>query len=308
MRLAGLLIIREGRGALVRAARRELRRVGPLRFVDVMAFRLYSRLALARRDQDWKHQELRRLRALYPADLGAIPRLVVSSPNAPEAKAFLRQIRPDLVIARCKVILKREIYEIPTTGTFVLHPGICPEYRNAHGCFWALANREPEHVGMTLLRVDPGIDTGPVFLHATCGVDEIRESHTVIQYRVVTENLDAIGRALLGVWRGDQPAINTEGRKSATWGQPRLTDYIRWKWAARRAVKARPTSTARRAVKARHTATVVKSGPTATVVKSGATATVVTSGPTASLVEARPTATVGRPFTGRHAGRSEAMR
>ena len=39
-------------------------------------------------------------------------------------------------------------------GTFVMHPGICPEYRNAHGCFWALANRDLARVGMTLLRAD----------------------------------------------------------------------------------------------------------------------------------------------------------
>src|SRR5436309_328007 len=33
---------------------------------------------------------------------------------------------------------------LPARGTFVLHTGICPEYRNAHGCFWALARSE-EH-------------------------------------------------------------------------------------------------------------------------------------------------------------------
>ena len=86
-----------------------------------------------------------------------------------------RSVQPDLAIARCKVILKREIFEIPRVGTFVMHPGICPEYRNAHGCFWALVNRDLDRVGMTLLRVDAGIDTGPVYLHGTCDIDEVRE-------------------------------------------------------------------------------------------------------------------------------------
>ena len=54
--------------------------------------------------------------------------------------------------ARCKVILKEKIFGIPRVGTFVMHPGICPEYRNAHGCFWALVRRDLERVGMTLLR------------------------------------------------------------------------------------------------------------------------------------------------------------
>jgi methionyl-tRNA formyltransferase len=239
MRLAGLLIIREGRGSLLRAARREIRRVGALRFLDVAAFRLYARLTQSAGDAAWKAQELARLRAAYPADLDAVPTRVVSNPNAPEAKAFLQQLRPDIAIARCKVILKREIYEIPRAGTFVLHPGICPEYRNAHGCFWALANRDLARVGMTLLRVDPGIDTGPIYLQAGCDVDEVRETHTVIQYRVVTENLNAIGRTLVTLARGERvPAVPTAGRTSAVWGQPRLTDYLRWKRAARRARRA----------------------------------------------------------------------
>jgi len=88
---------------------------------------------------------------------------------------------------------------------------------------------------MTLLRVDNGVDTGPVYLHATCEYDERRDSHIVIQQRAVVDNLDAIGRTLTALAHGDdvQP-VNTSGRRSAVWGQPRLTHYLRWKLAARR--------------------------------------------------------------------------
>jgi hypothetical protein len=196
---------------------------------------LYARLALAARDEAWKDAELTRLRATYPASLDHVPQLMVSTPNAPEARAFLERLQPDLAIARCKILLKREIYEVPRAGTYVLHPGICPEYRNAHGCFWALANRDLARVGMTLLRVDSGIDTGPVYLHGYCDYDEVAESHNVIQYRAVTANLDAIGRTLTALGRGEEvQPIPTAGRHSAEWGQPRLTNYFRWKRAARR--------------------------------------------------------------------------
>ena len=235
LRLAGLIIIRDTPGRLRRAARREIRRVGWLRFLDVLAFRAYARLRLAAADDVWKTRAVARLRERYPADLTGVPRIVVSSPNSDEARAFMARLQPDVAIARCKVILKREIFEVPRVGTFVMHPGVCPEYRNAHGCFWALVNRDLDRVGMTLLKVDAGIDTGPVYLHGTCDIDEVRESHTVIQYRAVIENLDAIGAILLALCRGEQvPAIDTNGRHSATWGQPRLTEYVRWKWTARR--------------------------------------------------------------------------
>ena len=128
----------------------------------------------------------------------------------------------------------RSIFNLARKGTFALHPGICPEYRNAHGCFWALVNRDLDRVGMSLLRIDEGVDTGPVYLHATCAIDELNESHTVIQYRVVSENLDHIARVLESFCRGEARPIPTGGRRSAMWGQPRLSAYLQWKWAARR--------------------------------------------------------------------------
>jgi methionyl-tRNA formyltransferase len=234
--LAGLIIIRDKPGRLWRASRREIGRVGLIRFLDVLAFRAYARLRLAASDEAWKERAVAQLRHRYPADLTSVPRIVVTSPNSEEARAFLQQIKPDLAIARCKIILKPGVFDIPRVGTFVMHPGICPEYRNAHGCFWALVNRDFSRVGMTLLQVDAGIDTGPVYLHGMCEIDERRESHTIIQHRAVIENLDTIGRILIALSRGEAvPRINTEGRHSATWGQPRLSEYLRWKLAARRA-------------------------------------------------------------------------
>jgi len=235
MRLAGLLVIRDGSRRRWQAARRELKRVGPLGLLDVIAFRAYARLVHAADDARWERAAVAELRRRYPASLDTVPRLTVRSPNSSEARAFLQRLQPDLVVARCKVLLRKDVFEIPRAGTFVLHPGICPEYRNAHGCFWALANRDLTRVGMTLLRVDAGIDTGPVYLHGTCEYDEDRDSHIVIQQRAVVENLDAVGETLIAVARGEQvPPVDTAGRQSAVWGQPRLTSYLQWKLGARR--------------------------------------------------------------------------
>src|SRR5262245_39040887 len=103
MKLAGLLIIRDGSGRRWRAVGRELRPVGPLGLLDVLAFRAFARLVCARRDRLWEDEQVNRLRARYPADLSQVPMLTVSSPNSDEARAFLRRSLPDLTIARCKV-------------------------------------------------------------------------------------------------------------------------------------------------------------------------------------------------------------
>jgi folate-dependent phosphoribosylglycinamide formyltransferase PurN len=234
MHLAGIVILREIPGRKLKRIRSEIRRVGFLRFVDVIAFRAYYRARLARADAAWIDAEVARLRTRYPAHTDGAPVLQCAEPRGPAVRRFLSELRPDLMIARCKFILEPEVFDIPRCGTFVLHPGICPEYRNAHGCFWALANRDLARVGMTLLEVDEGIDTGRVLLQSTYDFDETRESHVVIQYRAVLENLDAIAGALVSVCEGRCQPLSVAGRRSAVWGQPWLSAYRRWKSAARR--------------------------------------------------------------------------
>lgn len=234
--LVGTVQLRESPGRFITKLRREFKRVGLPRLLDVLAYRVYYRLRLQRRDTAWLEGELARLRSLYPADLARIPVLTAADPNSMQVRDFLRGLEPDMVIARCKFILRPELLNIPAHGTYVLHPGICPEYRNAHGCFWAFANRDLGRVGMTLLRADPGVDTGPMLLQASYQFDELRESAQVVQYRVVLENLEAIGASLLAAWRGTGDVISKEGRRSTAWGQPQLSAYLRWKRAAREAV------------------------------------------------------------------------
>lgn len=236
MNLAGLIVISDKGRRLWAAARREFRRVGCFAFLDVIAYRVFARLRLRAAEEAWKAKQVEALKAQYPANLDEVPRVVVTNPNSDAAREFLNSVKPDILIARCKFILKPDIFTLARVGAFALHPGICPEYRNAHGCFWALVNRDLERVGMTLLKIDKGIDTGPVYLQAGCSIDEMAESHIVIQYRVVIENLDRIAATLIDLFNGKRvETIPTAGRKSAVWGQPRLTDYLRWKKAARSA-------------------------------------------------------------------------
>jgi hypothetical protein len=223
--LVGTVVIREPRRRLRRRIAREVARVGPLRFLDVLAFRIYYRIARLRSDRQWEQRELNRLREKF-AEQRRAPEIIVTSPNSADAERFISQLRPDLVLARCKTLLKAQIFSIPRMGTYVLHPGICPEYRNAHGCFWAQALGDSRNIGATLLRIDRGIDTGPVYGYYRVDVHPA-ESHVVLQHRAVLEHLDAIRERLLEIHGGVARPIDTTGRASAAWGQPWLTAYLR---------------------------------------------------------------------------------
>ena len=221
----GTVVIREPGGRLRKRIAREVARVGWWRFLDVLAFRLFHRLTRAAADRDWELRTLDRLRARFPRRPEA-PEIVVASPNSLESQTFISAQAPDLIVARCKTLLSERLFSIPALGTFVMHPGICPEYRNAHGCFWAMANGDAGNVGMTLLRIDRGVDTGPVFGYFRIDPGA-SESHVVTQHRAVLDHLDAIRDKLLEIEAGTATPIDTTGRKSATWGQPWLTAAFR---------------------------------------------------------------------------------
>jgi hypothetical protein len=230
----GVVVVHEPTGLRWKRLRRERRRVGVARLLDVLAFRAYYRIFLAAADDAWKRRQLESLERRYPAPSTDIPRLETASPNSAESEGFLRAQRPDIMLALCKNILAERIFTIPARGTFVCHPGICPEYRNAHGCFWALASDDLDRVGLTLLRIDRGIDTGPVLGYYSYPFDELRESHIVIQHRVLLDNLDPLADTLRDVVAGTAEPIPTTGRASREWGQPWLSKYLRWKRHARR--------------------------------------------------------------------------
>jgi len=230
--LKGIVILRERNDRKFKRIKREIGRSG-LRFLDVLAFRLYYKLFSSRADAKWETGLIERLSSLYPLTPG-VPVLVTHSPNSTEAEAFIRGMQSDIVIARCKVILNKRIFSLPMAGTFVMHPGICPEYRNAHGCFWALANGEDDKIGMTLLKVDEGVDTGPIYAYYSYAYDAASESHFKIQTRVVSENLESVAAKLSQIVSGEAEPIDVTGRESGTWGHPWLTKFLAMKLRARR--------------------------------------------------------------------------
>jgi folate-dependent phosphoribosylglycinamide formyltransferase PurN len=235
--LAGMVVLHGTKRQLWQRSRREISRVGALRFLDVLAFRLYHKLALEHRDREWESRTLTGLEGLYSPLTEQTKVFHAQNPNTSAVQSFIRKLRPDLIVARCKHLLKREVFEIPPLGTFVMHPGVCPEYRNAHGCFWALACNDLENVGMTLLKIDAGVDTGPVYGDFRTEFDEQNESHIVIQHRMVFDNLEALEDRFREIAAGEARPFSTEGRASRTWGQPWLTEYLRWRigaWQRRR--------------------------------------------------------------------------
>jgi hypothetical protein len=86
---------------------------------------------------------------------------------------------------------------------------------------------------MTLLRIDAGVDTGPVYGYFHVDADP-RESHVLVQHRAVLDHLDAIQDKLRDIETGTAKPVDAGGRRSATWGQPWLSAFVRMRAGTRR--------------------------------------------------------------------------
>ncbi len=77
---------------------------------------------------------------------------------------FFRRAQPDaVVIIAYGQIIPARLLEIPRLGWINLHASLLPRYRGAAPINWAILNGEI-HTGLTTMRIDAGLDTGPTLL------------------------------------------------------------------------------------------------------------------------------------------------
>jgi len=88
------------------------------------------------------------------------------------AARHIRQLAPDIVLSLySKEIIPPSILHIPRCGCFNVHPAPLPFYRGVSPTFWCLANGE-RIAGVSLHRVDKGIDTGTMVAQRRFRIDE----------------------------------------------------------------------------------------------------------------------------------------
>ena len=85
----------------------------------------------------------------------------------PEFIERLRTLAPDLMlVAAYGQLLPQTLLDIPRHGCLNVHTSLLPAYRGAAPIQWALAHGLSE-TGVTLMRMDAGLDTGPIVTTAT---------------------------------------------------------------------------------------------------------------------------------------------
>lgn len=89
-----------------------------------------------------------------------LPYLLHHRANHAELAAFIRRLRPDVIVVHSmSQLLRREVFETPRYGTINLHPSLLPAYRGAAPRPWVYL-QGADSFGATLHYIDSGEDTG----------------------------------------------------------------------------------------------------------------------------------------------------
>jgi methionyl-tRNA formyltransferase len=75
-------------------------------------------------------------------------------------------------------IINKEVVKAPRIGCFNMHPGPLPRYAGLNAVSWAIYRGETSH-GVTIHKMEPGIDTGPIVYQELFDIDDADTGFTL---------------------------------------------------------------------------------------------------------------------------------
>jgi methionyl-tRNA formyltransferase len=159
---------------------------------------------------------------------------VVQPPSlkVPEAIEQLANFKPDvIVVAAFGQLLPKAVLELPRLGCLNIHPSLLPKFRGASPLAAAILAGD-EFSGVSIIRLDEGMDSGPVLGRAQI---PIADSDTTAS---LGEKLSLVGAGLLGEvlvgWARGEISPQPQDEARAIYCQPIAKDdgEIDWRRSA----------------------------------------------------------------------------
>lgn len=230
--LPALIVLETGRNARRRKRRRMLMKGLPWRLpltmLDLVANWAYQRA--------WQRYLKKRIvRELHgSAYPGGVPVLRVDDVNDPPVRQALEETSPDVTVVFGTSILRTPTLAATPGYTINIHGGIVPQYRNVHSEAWAILNNDRNNVGVSVIHLDEGIDTGAVALQRRLSREPV-ESFFDIRFRNLILAADTAAEALMLAQGGRMPV---QPQAQEGWGfypTPGAATWIRLWWKTRQA-------------------------------------------------------------------------
>ncbi len=145
--------------------------------------------------------------------------------------AFRKSGAELLIVASFGQILKPELLALPKYGCLNIHASLLPKYRGASPIVAALLNGD-ETTGVSFMRMEAGLDTGPVYRVVTLKIEPDDNAKTLEERLGVLagENIESVVEDITR--HGLQPVPQAEGASSYAKKICKEDSWVKWERSA----------------------------------------------------------------------------
>jgi methionyl-tRNA formyltransferase len=149
----------------------------------------------------------------------------VPSVNDDQTIALLQKFAsPIMVVNGTRILSERTLAAVD--GVFLnTHVGITPLFRGVHGGYWALASHDPEHFGVTVHKIDEGIDTGEIIAQAFIQPAKTDNFSTYPLLQIAAA-IPLLKQAIRDASNGSLQSIPAPAGESNLWSHPTAFQYL----------------------------------------------------------------------------------
>jgi folate-dependent phosphoribosylglycinamide formyltransferase PurN len=151
--------------------------------------------------------------------------LNIDSVNSELCREYLISIKPDLVIVNGTSIIAEKTLKCIKSLFINTHVGITPEYRGVHGAYWALVNSDAENCGVTIHKVDTGIDTGEIIYQEKINLSN-KDNFVTYPYIQNGLGIKLIERAIDDFYKNEIKYYQKTNVNSKLYSHPTFSEYI----------------------------------------------------------------------------------
>lgn len=149
----------------------------------------------------------------------------VKTVNSKKCIDLITSIKPDVIIVNGTRIINAKVLKVSDALFINTHVGITPEYRGVHGAYWALRNNDFKNCGVTIHKVDKGIDTGGIIMQNRISIDP-KDNFTTYPLHQINEAIYMMNIVLKDLSKGDLKTYKKENVPSKLWYHPTFTGYL----------------------------------------------------------------------------------
>ena len=158
----------------------------------------------------------------------SIPRHEIKSVNDPEAARILNDYKPSICcVSGTSIIGRKVIRTVPILLN--IHCGVTPAYRGVHGGFWAVYQQDFRNVGVTIHKIDKGVDTGDIIYQETVQISPDTDTHHTLVAKQYVAGIPLMIQAVHDALDGTLSTHKRDDLPSRQWFSPTLKEYCKFR-------------------------------------------------------------------------------